>query len=121
MSVFSTEVDKFPLTGQLCTVALSSKDSSCPYKHLWTPCLSIYVCQMRGSVGALRAVAEALQEMILCGDVWASLSPLLTLIPGSLAFSGWAESPVISATELVGKLEATGSRFWAFPGSVRHG
>lgn len=33
---------------------------------------------MRGSVGALRAVAEALQELTLCGDMWASLSVSIT-------------------------------------------
>lgn len=51
--------------------------------------------------------------MVTCGHL--SLSPLLILIPRSLAFSGWAESPVISATELMGKLEATGSRLWCCP------
>lgn len=132
MSVFSTEVDKRPLTGQLCILAFNSKDSACPSSvcGLWVMdgwlallSLSINICQMRDAVGALRAVTEALKELTLCGYVWASL--LLTLISGSLDYSGQAQSPVISTTELVGKLwpgqmKPLAQGCGAIPGSARH-
>lgn len=78
---------------------------------------------MRDAVGALRAVTEALKELTLCGYMWASL--LLTPISGSLDYSRQAQSPVISTTELVGKLwpgqmKLLAQGCGAIPRSARH-
>lgn len=49
-------------------------------------------------------MTEALKELTLCGYVRGICLRYLTLISGSLEYSGQAESPVISVTELVKKL-----------------